>query len=41
MSRLLWWIVSRLLGGGLTMSEERYQEVKAVIREDGEEATRS
>lgn len=35
-SRLLWAVLARLLGDGVSMSEETYQAILDAIREDGE-----
>ena len=35
-SRLLWWLVAKALGNGLTMTDETFEAIQAAIREDGE-----
>lgn len=34
--RVLWWLLARALGGGVTMSDETFEAIVAAIREDGE-----
>lgn len=35
-SRLLWFLVARALGDGLSMTEETFEGIVAAIREDAE-----
>ena len=32
----LWWLVAKALGDGVRMSDEMYEAIVAMIREDGE-----
>jgi hypothetical protein len=32
--RFLWWLLSRVLGDGLSMSEEKFEGILLAIRED-------